>query len=120
MKKTLALGAVALALAGCAGTYYQDGYGSAYEPYYYDNGYGAPSYYGPGVGLGYYYYDNNGHRQWRDGDRHDSGRQWNNDRGDHGDRGDRGGRDWNRGGTGDPRSFHGESGNEAGSGYSQQ
>ncbi len=50
---------------------------------------------------------------------------------DRGDRGDRPGRDWNRGGEsiGNPRSFHGEPGNEAsttggggghGGGYSQQ
>ena len=120
MKKALALGAVALALAGCAGTYYGDGYGygPTYDPYYY-GGYG---------GSGYYYYDNGGQRHWHDGGHRGDGRDWN---GDRGDRGDRPGRDWNRGGEsiGNPRSFHGEPGNEAsttggggghGGGYSQQ
>ncbi len=126
MRKTLLIGAIAVAgLAGCASGPYNDGYGygpgydtygygPGYGPYYYD-GWGAPSYWGPSVGLGYYYFDNDGHRHWRDGDRgNDGGRHWNG-RGD--GNVDRGGAF--RGGEnamGDVRSSHGEMGNEAGSG----
>jgi len=125
MNKTLALGAFALALGGCAaGPYYDDayGYGPNYAPgYYYD--YGAPSYYyGPSVGLGYYYYDNDGHRHWHDGDRNWNDRHYNDNR-DHGDRGDRGNGSVRPGpggseSMGSPESYHGESGNEAGMGTS--
>ncbi|HZQ62421.1 MAG TPA: hypothetical protein VFC24_13785 [Casimicrobiaceae bacterium] len=112
MRKTLLIGAIAVAgLAGCATEPYDTyGYGPGYyDPYSY---YGAP-YYGPSVGLGYYYFDNDGHRHWRDRDRSD-GRHWQG-RGD--GNVDRGG--GFRGGENampDVRSSHGEMGNEAGSG----
>lgn len=83
--KFAALLAATSALAGC---YYEPGYytrGDAYygTDYYYDSGadyapgYYAPGYYGgywpgyyygPSIGLGYYYYDYR-HRGWRDHDR---------------------------------------------------
>ena len=117
MRKTLLIGALAVAgLAGCAsGPYDSYGYGPGYDPYYY-GGY-APDYYsGPSVGFGYYYFDGgDGNRHFR-GDHHwrDNDGRWQG-RGDN-DRGDRGG--W-RGDTsvgGNVGSFHGEMGNEAGSG----
>jgi len=81
MKKTLLTAAIAVAagLAGCAtGPYDAYGYGPTYDPNYY-NGY-APEYYGPSVGFGYYYYDGDGHRHWRDrGDGND--RRWDRDNG---------------------------------------
>ena len=116
MKTLLAAGAAVLALAGCAsGPYYDTyGYGPGYSPYYYDYGYGAPAYYGPSVGLGYYYYDSDGHRRWHEG----------RDQRDHGDRGHWGDRpDYNDRGDRMPRpadqlpnagNWHGERGNEAG------
>lgn len=95
MKISFALGAFALALGGCAaGPYYDGGYGYGNGPYY-DGyyGYGAPAYERPSLSLGYYYFDNDGRRHWRDGrdaregDHRWRGRDWNNDRGDR--------RDWN-------------------------
>lgn len=101
MKKSFALGAFALVLGGCAaGPYYGGGYGYGNGPGYYGYGpgyygYGAPAYEGPSVSLGYYYFDNDGRRQWRDGrdaregDQRWRGRDWNNDRGDRRDGNDR-------------------------------
>src|SRR5437868_7269651 len=74
MRKTFLIGALAVAgLAGCAtGPYdnYGYGYGPTYDPYYYNYGYGAPGYFGPEIGFGYYYFDGDGNRHFRDrGDR---------------------------------------------------
>ena len=128
MKKTLLIGAAALALAGCAaGPYYDGGYG--YGPSYYDGyGYGGgPAYYydsGPSIGLGYYYYDGDGHRHWRDG--HDNNWRGNGnwDRGNYGWDGSRQSTHQLQPGPMDSRpaaqtggNYHGEMGNEAGSGY---
>lgn len=144
MKKTLLIGAAALALAGCAAGPYYDGYG--YGPSYYDNGgygygYGGPAYYdyGPGLGLGYYYYDGSGNRHWHDGHDNNGRGNWNADHGNwNADRGNWRGPDSTHQlqpgpmdsrpamETGGSRSYHGEMGNEAGSGggggggYSQQ
>jgi hypothetical protein len=76
MKRMLALGAAALALGGCAGYYdpyggYGYNYGAypdavyaapAYDTYYY----GQPWYAGPSGSVGFYYYDNDGNRHWRE------------------------------------------------------
>ncbi len=90
MKRVLALGAVAVALGGCAAGYY-DGYGyggygygndaygydaygnpaysgPAYDNYYY----GQPWYSGPSGSLGFFYFDNGGSRHWRERDPHGS------------------------------------------------
>lgn len=98
MKRVLALGAVALALGGCAAGPYYDTYGyDAYgNPVYagptYD--YGAPYYSGPSVSFGYYDFDSNGQRHWHEGNR-DGNRngQWNGNDGRHW-RGNDG--NWNR------------------------
>ncbi|MEO5701936.1 MAG: hypothetical protein ABIS17_10980 [Casimicrobiaceae bacterium] len=127
MKRALLLGAVTLALAGCAAGPYYDSYGYGYGPGpgiydsgYSDYGYGAPAYYGPSsLGVGYYYYESDGRRYWRDGRRdhdgnwRDRGDRWR-DRGDGWDRGDRVPRPAEQ--MVNPRGFHGESGNEAGMG----
>lgn len=89
MKRILTAGALALTLAGCAagpyaaGPYYDtydyDAYGN---PVYYGGpaSYADPAYYsGPSVSFGYYYFDNDGQRHWRVGDR---GR-WSGQRDDH-------------------------------------
>jgi len=83
MRKTLLIGALAAAgLAGCATGPYDSygagyGYGPGYDPYYYNN---APGYYyGPDVGVGYYYYDNSGQRHWHDGDRGHNDGHWRGD-----------------------------------------
>ncbi len=87
MKKILAFSAVALALGGCAaGPYYDGGYGYGNGGYY--DGYSS---YGadPSVSLGYYYLDNDGRRQWRDGrDAREGDQRWRGRDGDN-DRGDR-------------------------------
>ena len=76
MKKTLLAAAIAVAagLAGCAtGPYDAYGYGPTYDPNYYGYYNGSPYYEGPSIGLGYYYYDGDGHRHWR---AHDDGRNY--------------------------------------------
>lgn len=122
MKKLLALGAVTLALAGCASGPYYDGYDDygygpgyyGYGPGYYGYGpgyygYGGryydPYYYGPSYSygapvFGYYWYDQGGGRPWRDHD----GR---------GNRPDRPSPP-DRGRVAPGPSLHGEPGNEAG------
>jgi hypothetical protein len=91
MKRVLAVGAVALALGGCAAGPYYDSYGSYGYDAYGNPVYAGPSYYGydaapyysaPSVSLGYYYYDNDGHRQWHDG-RNDG--RWSRDDGHRGE-----------------------------------
>ena len=114
MRKILLIGAIAAAgLAGCAtGPYDSYGYGPGYYDPYYNDGYGAPAFYGPSVGFGYYYFDNEGRRHWRNEDRSD-GRRWQG-RGD--GNMDRGSGFRGENAMGDIRSSHGEMGNEAGMG----
>jgi hypothetical protein len=69
------LGAATL-LVGCAtGFYVLYGYDDSYG-YGYGSGYYDPYYYGPTLGFGYTYRDNDGHDQWRDGRWRDHDGRW--------------------------------------------